>query len=262
MTSNIWIKKSIQIANSCGYLDKLLEIYSVPKEEERPLPSGYDEEKIREAFEIKDVKKLLTTLLSMPKFPIDDPYIPCLRHFPELIDKNPKTVKRIGDALFSLGIETLLNLAKQPKKPSRQMGSSFKKWLNNLGYPYLKEKIFLESADISFLKGSDQKLLEFAKTYLGIKSLDKGVDFIIKINGNYILGEAKFISDFGGSQTNQLKQALEIGKLDGKNFRGVAVLDGIIWFNKLNNTYLKTIKTSGAIALSALLLKEFFDSLK
>ena len=37
---NIWVKRSIEIANSHGYLDKLSEIYTPTVEERREIPDN------------------------------------------------------------------------------------------------------------------------------------------------------------------------------------------------------------------------------
>jgi len=77
----------------------------------------------------------------------------------------------------------------------------------------------------------------------------------LRIGKNFILGEAKFITDFGGSQNNQLGEALEVASLKGENFSGIAVLDGVVWLG--DNSYLRQIEQFGGVALSALLLKDF-----
>jgi len=77
----------------------------------------------------------------------------------------------------------------------------------------------------------------------------------LRIGKNFILGEAKFITDFGGSQNNQLREALEVASLKGENFSGIAVLDGVVWLG--DNSYLRQIEQFGGVALSALLLKDF-----
>lgn len=192
----------------------------------------------------------------MPKFPIDDPYIASLRRHPSLLSKNPKTIDRIGGKLFATGIETVLELAGGPKSPSRQFGHSFKKWLRTINYPFLQEDGFEEYSGITFLEGSDKKLKKFAIEELGIRNLKKGVDFILKIKNKFILGEAKFLTDYGGTQNNQFRDAISVARINKNNIIGVAVIDGIVWFE--SNAYMhRTVKSLNGIALSALLLEEF-----
>ncbi|MDI6788906.1 MAG: restriction endonuclease, partial [Planctomycetota bacterium] len=65
---NEWIQKSIKIANSPGYLDKLQAVYPVTIESERPLPQEIKTQ-LKEAFERKDNLRLIKTLLALDKFP-------------------------------------------------------------------------------------------------------------------------------------------------------------------------------------------------
>lgn len=253
---NLWIERSIEISNAPGYLDSLLNIYPAPSGSPRQI-SKTTEEEIRKLFQEGDLKKLLYELLKLPKFPLEDPYIPCLRRFPELLEKNPETEKRICARLLTLDIEDLLNLVKQPKRPSRQMGNAFKNWLRSLGYPFVEEEEFCKREAVMFLEGGDRKLKEFTTQLLAITELKRGVDFILKIGKKLLIGEAKFITDFGGSQTNQLREALDVATLKGDNYMGIAVLDGIVWLG--DNPYLKQIKQIDGIALSALLLEDFIN---
>jgi hypothetical protein len=253
---NKWIKKSIDLAHSKGYLDKLWEIYPVKFEETRFIPTSIKNE-IEKAFKEKDKIKLVKELLKLPKFPIDIPYIPSLRKYPFLLSNNPKTVERIAEIVFSLGINTVLELSAKPKSPSRRLGQCFKKWLENLNYPFLEENEFKSASKIAFLKGSDKRLKYFVNNLLGI-NLSKGIDFVVKIKNKFILGEAKFLTDYGGTQNNQFRDAIEIAKIKENNVIGVAILDGILWFESDTFMY-NTVKSFDGFALSALLLKDFLE---
>jgi len=106
------------------------------------------------------------------------------------------------------------------------------------------------------LEGSDIKLEKFANNNLGIKNLKKGIDFILKTKNKFILGEAKFLTDYGGTQNNQFRNAMNVAKIKKDNIIGIAVIDGIVWFK--SNAYMhRTIKSFNGVALSALLLEEF-----
>ena len=60
---------------------------------------------------------------------------------------------------------------------------------------------------------------------------DKGLDFLARFNSTYILGEAKFLSDFGGHQTAQFNDAiatLEVKlKKTAHTVIKIAILDGV-----------------------------------
>lgn len=211
---------------------------------------------VQKAFRTKNKIDLIKELLKLPKFPIDDPYIASLRRHPFLLSKNPETVERISNKLFSMGIDAILELAGKPKSPSRQLGHSFKRWLRILDYPFLRANEFKEYGGIAFLEGSDKKLKKFAIDELGIRNLKKGIDFILKIRNKFVLGEAKFLTDYGGTQNNQFNDAINVAKIKKDKIIGIAVLDGIVWFE--SNAYMhRTIKSLSGIALSALLLEEF-----
>lgn len=252
---NKWIAKSIKLANSKGYLDKLFAVY--------PIELGTDREiseeikiKVRKAFKDKNRIDLIRALLELPRFPVDDPYIASLRKYPHLLEKNPQTLKRISGKMLSMSATKILKLASKSKSPSRQFGHTFKKWLLKIKYPFLEEEKFKIYKGVAFLRGSDKQLKQFAVRELKLKRLSRRPDFILKIKNKFILGEAKFLTDYGGTQNNQLDGALKITWIKDDNIIGVAVLDGIVWFQ--NNSYMhKAIKKSKGVVLSALLLKQF-----
>ena len=257
---NKWVKKSIEIANSRGYFDKLLDVYPIGIGEIRYIPEDI-KEKIQEAFNKKDKLLLVKTLLVLPRFPIDDPYIASLRKHPLLFDKNPKTIKRIGERLLSIKLDTIFKLATQPKSPSRQLGQSFNKWLKKIKYPFLEKEKFKNYKKTAFLKGSDEILKRFAQEELRIKKLNRRPDFILKISDKFIVGEVKFITDYGGTQNNQFDGAIKITKINTNQTIGIAVLDGIVWFE--SKAYMhKAVKTLKGVALSTLLLEDFIKDLQ
>lgn len=74
------------------------------------------------------------------------------------------------------------------------------------------------------------------------------------------MGEAKFLTDYGGTQNNQFREAINITKIKKEKIIGIAILDGIIWFE--SNSYMhKTVKTLKGLTFSALLLEEFIKSI-
>lgn len=255
---NEWVQKSIDLANSKGYLDKIFEVYPIEIGDIRGVSKKLVR-KLRKVFKNKNEKDLIKTLLTFPKFPIDDPYVASLRRHAHLLDKNPKTIKRIGERLLSIKINTILRLATKPKSSSRQLGNSFENWIQTINYPFLEEERFKRYNKIAFLEGSGTKLKQFAIRELGIKGLNRRPDFILKAGNKFIIGEAKFLTDYGGTQNNQFDGAVKMAKI--KNFKviGLAVLDGIVWFR--SNAYMhRTVKKLRDVSLSALLLKDFIQS--
>jgi hypothetical protein len=255
---NKWVKKSIELANKNSYLDKLFKVYPVESGEIRMI-SEKAKNTIHVAFKNKNKKHLIKKLLDLPRFPIDDPYLASIRKYPHLLDKNPKTVYRIGKKLLSLGFENILELATRPKSPSRQLGNSFKVWLQKIDYPFVDENEFLRYKDVAFLLGSDAKLKKFVIEKLEITDIEKRPDFILKIRNKIIIGEAKFLTDYGGTQNNQFRDAINVTEINKKNIIGIAVIDGIVWFNS-NSFMHRTIREIKGMALSSLLLQDFIKS--
>lgn len=101
---------------------------------------------------------------------------------------------------------------------------------------------------------------EFASKELGLKRLNRRPDFILKVNGKFILGEAKFLTDYGGTQNNQFDGALKMTRIKKDNVFGIAVIDGIVWFK--SNSYMhRTVKKLNGNVFTALLLEEFIKDL-
>lgn len=257
---NEWIRKSIEIANSEGYLDRLSGVYPVRFETERQIPSEIKSQ-IKEAYDKKDKLNLIKTLLKLEKFPIKDPYVAFLRRKKGLfLAQNPKTVSRIAKTLLSMSFEELIEGCEEPKEFNRQIGTLFRKWLPKLGYSFLSQEYFERYNGIAFFEGSDEVLMNYANGTLGC-NLDKGPDFLAKVGNNHIIGEAKFLTDYGGHQNAQFEDALRlIRSREGRAIK-VAVLDGVVWIRSDTKMF-RIISQENGIALSALLLKEFIENLK
>lgn len=104
-------------------------------------------------------------------------------------------------------------------------------------------------------------MMDFAKAELNYKH-NKGLDFLARFNDQYIIGEAKFLTDFGGHQNAQFNDA--IATIETKNIKAVkiAILDGVLYikgknkmFREINGKYKKYN------IMSALVLREFLYQL-
>lgn len=256
---NLWIQKSIEIANSKGYLDKLHNIYTMNVNPERPLPSDI-EPLVRKAFREKNDKKLIQLLIeNAAVFPVKDSYIGFIRKKPEALDENPETTSRIAERLYSLGMDGLLREASRPKETNRQLGSSFLKFLPKLGYDMVEENEFVENdSDTLILKGGDRKLRRFAEDFCGC-TLSKGIDIVFKKNGSYFIGEAKFLTTPGGEQDRGFDDASSFISEESGNATRIALLDGYIWLKSETGIYNKIIQSDYNI-MTALLLQSFIES--
>lgn len=104
-------------------------------------------------------------------------------------------------------------------------------------------------------------MMSFAKQHLGYKR-DKGIDFLGRFNGKYVIGEAKFISDEGGHQNDQFLDAMTtIQEENSDDVRYIAILDGVLYIPGRKKMY--TMITSQDIpVMSALLLRDYLYNLE
>ncbi|CAN5628927.1 hypothetical protein BH20ACT10_BH20ACT10_22860 [soil metagenome] len=203
-------------------------------------------------------------MLELDKFPVDDPYVRLLRRLPNALRDNPKTVERIARQVKPLSWPQLKGAIKAPIVANRRLGSRFSEWLGNLGYPVIGESD-LQGADegTSFLSGTDGIRKEFARRHLGYSG-GKGLDFVAKRGGLYVIGEAKFFGDYGGNQNNQLRDAMGLVESQSSlssNARAIAVLDGVVGIPSEGFMY-KAVSSTGHDVMSALLLPEYLESLR
>lgn len=213
--------------------------------------------RISEAFKRKDTQALIKMLLETAVFPVKDSYVGFLRLKPKAIEENPKTVERIGKRLYSLGLEKLIEEATRPKETNRQLGQSFRNFLKTLGIPVLKKEEFLKSNTVAFLDGGDATLKRFAEEELHCR-LSKGIDFILKKNGEFLIGEAKFLTTPGGEQNGGFTDASTFVKGKSGNATRIAVIDGYVWLETRGGLHNKIVKNKLDI-FSALLLGEYIQ---
>ncbi len=268
---NKWVEKSINLANSSGYLDKLADIYPVNLTLARTINPA-EQEKIKDLFNRKRAKELINELLKLDRFPIDDPYVGFLRKDKGAINKNPKTVKRISNRLYRMGLENLIMGASKEKSPSRQVGQMFRKWIHKIGYPVLSKSEFLSIDGVAFLDGGDAALVNFAREELGYGG-QKGLDAVLKVGDKFILAETKLITTNGGTQDKSFREGVSFIKAKDKkrDIIKIAIFDGVVWIvsekAKLGKKKLSLYETviklkNNEIVLSALLLKDFVESLR
>ena len=120
---------------------------------------------------------------------------------------------------------------------------------------------FVNSDADAILDASDKSMMEFASQELGYKR-NKGLDFLARFNGKYIIGEAKFITDFGGHQNAQFLDAMST--LTDTNIKAipVAIIDGVPYIKSNNKMYKQITEAyKGYNIMSALVLREFLYSL-
>jgi len=255
---NNWIKLSIDYANQRSYLDDLFQVYPTIPEGIRDVDTGLWK-KIETAFEKRDNLTLMEGLLKLDLFPVKDSYVAYLKRDKSASERNPATIARLCGRLYEMGLDTLFSRCSEPKETNRQIGPLFRRWLNkkSLGIQPVKMKEFLATKDNAILDAGDKEMMEFAKKYLNYNH-NKGLDFIGRFNGKYVIAEAKFLTDFGGHQNAQFNDA--IATIQAKNVKAikVAVLDGVLYI-KGNNKMYKDITTrlKDENIMSSLVFREF-----
>lgn len=162
----------------------------------------------------------MKVLLSLDLFPIKDSYVAYLKRDKTAIDRNPATVDRLYGRLCQLGLDKIWERCSEPKETNRQIGPLFKRWVASgvLGVPLLELDDFISTKKNAVLNASDKEMMSFASKKLNYKR-DKGLDFVARFNGKFVIGEAKFLTDFGGHQNAQFSDA--ISTLETKNVRAI-----------------------------------------
>ena len=255
---NRWTKLSIDYANQRSYLDDLFLVYPT-------IPDGIrdiDEEswsKIEQAFCDGDNYTLVCELLELDLFPIKDSYIAYLRRDRSALNRNPRTINRICGRLYEMGIDKIFERCTEPKETNRQIGPMFREWLRkkSLGVNPVDLATFLSNNKDAVLDGSDEENMNFARKYLDYKH-NKGLDLVARFNNKYVIGEAKFLTDFGGHQNAQFNDAISTVETEGVNAVKVAILDGVLYIKSKNKMHkLVTEDYKEYNIMSALVLRDF-----
>ncbi|MBI5893758.1 MAG: restriction endonuclease [Deltaproteobacteria bacterium] len=259
---NYWTQLSIDYANQKSYLDDLFQVYPTIPEGIRDINKD-SWKRIEGAFKKKNNDTLIKELLNLGLFPIKDSYIAYLKRDASSIERNPKTINRICGRLYEMGLDKIYERCSEPKETNRQIGPFFRRWLNkkSLGVQPVGLDDFTSSKKDAIFNGSDKELMDFARKELNYKR-NKGLDFIGRFNGKYVIGEAKFLTDFGGHQNAQFNDA--ISTLETKNVKAIkiAILDGVLYIKGKNKMYKDiTTKYVNLNIMSSLVLREFLYQL-
>jgi hypothetical protein len=259
---NYYTQLSIDYASQRSYLDDLFQVYPTIPDGIRDIDTKLFSQ-VEDSFHNQDNLKLLSTLLKMDLFPIKDSYIAYLKRDKESILRNPKTVNRICGRLYEMGLEKIYEKCTEPKETNRQIGPMFKRWMNSkaLGLHPSRPGDFFNTTGDAILDATDKEMMDIAKEKFGYNR-NKGLDFIGRFNGNNIIGEAKFLSDFGGHQNAQFSDAISTILTPDVDAITIAILDGVLYINGNNKMY-KDITTTykDYNIMSALVLREYLYQL-
>lgn len=265
---NYWTEKSIKLANQRNYLDLLYKVYPMSVNLRRELSENVIF-KIEKAFNARKDRELLDLLLKQELFPIKDSYIAYLKRDKTAIDRNPNTVKRITGMLYEMGLDEIIEKTSAPKETNRQIGPLFQNWIDKktLGCDVTSEpNIFLNNGENIIFNANDAVMAKMATDYFGY-SRNKGLDFMAKFNGIYVLGEAKFLTDFGGHQNAQFEDAISTMKYKirqtDKKVKVISILDGVLYIPGKHKMYKRITEgfADDEVIISAVLLRDYLYSL-
>lgn len=239
-------------------MDDLFQVYPTIPEGIRDINAELWKS-VEKAFQKRDNIALLESLLKLDLFPIKDSYIAYLKRDSSALGRNPATVSRLCGRLYEMGLDRIYERSSEPKETNRQIGPLFRRWLNkkSLGIKPVKLEKFLATKENAILDASDAEMMTFAKVHLNCR-LNKGLDLIGRFNGKYVIGEAKFLTDFGGHQNAQFNDGVTPLKLRGLKAIPIAILDGVLYIKGKNKIY-RTITTrlKNKNIMSSLVLREF-----
>ena len=239
-------------------MDDLFKVYPTIPEGIRDIDGGLWKG-VEKAFARRNNVALLKNILKLDLFPIKDSYVAYLKRDKEALKRNPATVARLCGRLYEMGLDKIYSRSSEPKETNRQIGPLFKRWLKkkSLGIEPVKLVEFLKAKGNVVLDASDAEMMAFANKHLNYKH-NKGLDFIGRFNEKYVVGEAKFLTDFGGHQNAQFNDAIATIKTKNVKAVKVAILDGVLYI-KGNNKMYKDItgKLKNENIMSALVLREF-----
>lgn len=255
---NHWLELSIEYANNKCYLDDLFRVYPTIPEGIREIDGNYWEE-IQKAFENKDNRALFEILLKLELFPIKDSYVAYFKRDKTAIKRNPATVDRLCGRLYDMGLEEIFEKASEPKETNRKIWPLFKRWINSkvLGITPIQMRAFVASTENAILDATDNEMMNFASRELNYKH-DKGLDFLARFNNKYIIGEAKFLTDFGGHQNAQFADAITTLTQKDVKAEKIAILDGVLYIPGDNKMYRAlTTDLKDYNIMSSLVLREF-----
>lgn len=255
---NQWLELSIDYANQRNYLDNLFRVYPTIPEDIREV-NTHTWECVEQAFDVKDNIELIKSLLKLERFPIKDSYVAYLRRDAGAIERNPATIARLCGRLYEMGLDKIYERASEPKETNTQMGPMFRRWLNSkaLGIDPVGTEEFAKTQGNALLEGGDAELKDYAAKNLNYKS-DKGLDLVARFNGKYVIGEAKFLTDFGGHQNAQFNDGVAILQLEDLKAIPVSILDGVLYIrgrSKMHTDVTGTLREKNI--MSSLVLREF-----
>lgn len=261
---NRWVLKSMALFEGTAYLDNLLEVYPL----ETAIPSHLEQRLKRRiilAHQSRHTNELIRILQGEVKFPYDEPLAYLIKEVQNCLDANPQQMNRIANTLYAMTAEELVIRLESAPKLNTQMGPMFTNWLRR-NFQLLNIEDFQQSTEgIFILSSSEEEGKIFVNNVLN-QNLRKRPDLVAKVNGTYIIGEAKWIGRSGGNQNNQVRDVLDFCQEQRGDVIRVGIIDGFPWATrKINNSIINDkvnvlVQECPYDIVSALLLKEYLDT--
>lgn len=168
-----------------------------------------------------------------------------------------------------MGYDAIIDKCTEPKETNRQIGPMFKNWIDkgSLGVPVYKtvSDFLNDPSENAVFNVSDEEMKSFAREYLGY-TREKGLDLLARFNGKYVVGEAKFLTDFGGHQNAQFDDAVSTitspfySNILAAEVVPIGILDGVLYIEGNHKMYKYIESHEELTILSSLLLREFLYS--
>ncbi len=261
---NEWVLKSIELFENTAYLDNILEVYPL----ETARPERLDSQlrrKIISAHQGRRTQELIEILQGEVKFPYDEPLWYLVKNIRGCLYNNPHQIQRIADSLYAMTAEeTVIRLESAPKL-NTQIGPMFTNWLRS-NFDLLEIDDFRNSTNgIYVLDGSEIVGKAFVNDELN-QDFVKRPDLVAKVNGTYVVGEAKWVGSPGGNQNKQVVEVIDLCKQQRGDVIRVGIIDGFPWAVRKSDGGIINDKTCVQVQeceydiVSALLLKEYLDS--
>lgn len=261
-----WVQRSLALFDGPGYLDGLQTVYPLRVAVQNRLSDQTRRNLIRLHNE-RDTENLLAALARLDKFPYEDPMWFLMKNVRGQLASNPIHRNRIASALYAMTAEEMLVRLEAAPKLNTQMGRMFSDWLNNNFTALTKDEFLSSRQGIYILRASEPEAYRIVKNDLGQNDLPKRPDLVAVKNGQFVIGEAKWIGSPGGNQEKQTKEVEEFCSRQRGNVRRIGIVDGYPWaVNRVSGSIFSTkevvrIQESNYSILSALLLKDYLDSI-
>lgn len=258
---NHWTELSIEYANEKNYLDKLFHIYPTIPDGTRDINQNLWNE-IEKNFNNRDNVKLVKSLLCCDLFPIKDSYVAYLKRDKSSIERNSETIDRLAERLYEMGLDKIYEKCTEPKETNRQIGPLFKRWVCSgaLGIEPVSLAEFTSNNQNAILNATDSEMAQWCLQNLNY-TRNKGLDFVARFNGQYVIGEAKFLTDFGGHQNAQFEDAIATIETPNVKAHKIAILDGVLYIHGNSKMHKQLKEYKDYNIMSALLLRDYLYSL-